>query len=759
MDKLFKYCIEHPKLVNLFLVLVLIVGSVSFFSLKRNSIPKVDFKMMFVTTIYPGAAPEDVEVNVTIPIEDQIQKVTGIKELESYSSENYSTIFIEIDPNVKDIEVVKRDVYKAVDRVSGLPKEVKDKPLVTELKSDIFPVFEVAMSSRGKLSELDLRKYTKNLEEKIKLLPGVGGTRKIGYRKREIQVEVDPQKAAGKYVSISEIMRAITATNIRLSGGTLQSISTKRKVITLSQFNQPTDVGEVIVRSVFSGNTVRVSDIATIKDDFEEELRLVKANGEQSINIIVDKKSNADAVRVAQSVQKVLDEYNKTLPAGVYSQVVKDYSIYVNSMLNTVISNASVGFLLVILCLMIFLDARIAFWTALGIPFSILVAFFFMPLYDISVTNQSLLAFIIVLGMLVDDAIVVAEHVYSYREKGMGAVEASVKGITEIFWPVFATVATTIAAFLPILLMGGIWGDFIRAIPIVITAVLLASLFESTFILPSHLAHTKLKSKPKPAFLNNLEKLYRKTLIRVLHRKRRVVGTFIVIFLICIGVIWPLLGFQMMPSHDNDIINIRLETPKGSLLGETEARVKKVENIVKATVPKKHLTSYITTIGEKGTAMWDSVAGMSQSNWAKIIVNLIPAQERKITSQEITKKLNEKLKHLKENGEFTDLTVVEMRGGPPSGKPIDVTFVGNNDQVRTKLGDQFYDFIRSESAVFDINRNDEKGLKELNIKLNHRLMSELGITAQDTAAVVRAAISGQVVTSIRQEGEEIDFRV
>jgi len=760
MKNLFKFFIEHPKLVNLFLVLVLVMGTMSFLNLKRNSIPKVDFKMIFVTTIYPGAAPEDVEINVTIPIEEELQKVTGLKELQSYSAENVSTIFVEIDPDTSNIEEVKKDVSKAVDRVAGLPKEVKDKPLVTELKSQIFPVFEVAISGHSQLSELELRQYAKTLEKKIQQLQGVAGTKKVGYRKREVHIEIDPNKANSQYISISEVLASVMASNIRLSGGTIQSLATKKKVITLSQFADPLEVKAVIVRSAFSGRRITVADLAEVNDSFEEESRIVKANGEPCINIIVEKKENADAVRVAETVKKLLTDYNKELPEGVSAQVVKDYSVYVKSLLGVVISNALVGFALVVLCLMIFLDARIAFWTAMGIPFSLLVAFYFMPVYDIAVTTQSLLALIIVLGMLVDDAIVVAEHIFSYREKGLGAIEASIKGVSEIFWPVCATVMTTIAAFLPVLLMGGIWGEFIRAIPIVITVTLLASLFEAAFILPTHLAHTPLKQKTKPKILIALEQIYRRNLIRVLKRKNLFIGGFIAIFIFAVGVLWPILGFTLMPSNDADMLMVKITTPKGTPLRETERRVLEIEKIIKETVPKDALASYVTTIGERGTDMWDTISGLTQDHWARVTINLTPAQNRNITAMKIRDSLIKKTEPLKNGkGEFTDLAVTTQAGGPPTGKPIDVTFIGNNDEIRTSLGDELEKFISVNKAVFDIVRDDEKGLQELNIKLNHGLMSELGITATDVAGVIRTAIAGTVVTSIRKEGEEIDFRI
>ena len=755
MRTIFKYFVEHPKLVNLLLILVLIMGMLSFLNLKRNALPNVDFKMMIISTPYPGAAPTDVEINVTIPIEEQIEKVTGIKEMHSYSTENFSSVFVEIDPNVKDPDKVKEDITKAVDRVSNLPKEVKDRPLITELRSDIFPVFEVALS--GNIPELELRKYAKTLEKKIKLLPGVAGTEKTGYRKREIHVEVDLKKTDANYISLSEIMAAIQATNIRLSGGTIQALATKKKVITLSQFENLLDVKNVIVRSVFSGKRILVSDVAKVQDSFEKQDLIVKTNGIPCINIVVSKKEDADAVKVANCVRELLEEYNKNLPKGVNSQVVRDYSIFVNAMLNVVITNALIGFCLVLLCLMVFLNPRIAFWTALGIPFSLFLTFYFMPIYNISVTSISLLAIVIVLGMLVDDAIVVAEHIFSYREKGMDPVEASIRGVSEIFWPVVATVSTTIAAFLPLLLMGGIFGEWLRAIPIVVTVILAASLFESAFILPSHLAHTKFSIKQKPKILQFFENIYKRNLQRVLKRKYFVILFFIVIFALAVGVALPLLGFELFPPSDDNLVQIKLETPKGTPIEETERRVRKIEEAIEKKVPKEIVTSYVTTIGRKGTDLW-SVSAVTQSHWARLVVNLTPREQRKITAFEVRNILKKELKDLI-GKDFTELEILTEAGGPPLGKPIDVTFISNDDSSRVLLADKFMAFISEKDGVYDITRNDEKSLEEINIKLNHDLMAELGVTAFDVAQVVRAAIDGNIVTSIRREGEEIDFRV
>ncbi len=756
MDKIFKYCVEHPKLVNLVFALIMIAGALAFFSLKRDSIPQVDLKMMFVTTVYPGAAAKDVEINVSIPIEEAIQDVTGIKELTSYSTENFSQVFIEIDPYAKDVQKVKDDIKDAVGRVSQLPPEVTQKPLITEIKTDVFPVFEVGIS--GNVSELELRRLARNLEKKIQRVKGVASTSKIAYRKREVHVNVDLDQAIQKHVSLTEVMGAIRSRNIRVSGGDILSVDAKKKIITMSEFDNPTDVSEAIIRSVFSGRKVIVSDVATVTNGFEDKNIIVKTNGDPGINIVVNKKENADAVRTAKNVRELLKEQNDTLPQGVSAQVVKDYSIYVNSMLKTVVANSMIGFVLVMICLMFFLDKKIAFWTAMGIPFSLLVGFFFMPRMDIEITTVSMLAIIIVLGMLVDDAIVVAENIFSYREKGLSRTEASIKGVSQVFWPVVATVSTTIAAFIPIMLMGGIFGAWIRDIPLVITIVLLASLFESIFILPSHIAHTNISAKSKPKLVLYLEEKYKKFLFKVLHKKYRVIGVFILIFIIAVGVILPMLGFTLFASSDNDYLFILAETKEGIPIEETSRKVEKIEKIVKETVPKEVLSSYVTLIGKNGIHMWQEMSSVTHTHLARVTVNLTPTTERKITADQILKKLEKKLNLITNEG-FTKIEALVQRGGPPVGQPVDVAFIGEDDKIRDQLAADFVKFLENTPGIYAIERDDEKGKEELNIKLNYGLMADLGITAADVATTIRAAFDGSVVTSIRNQGEEVDFRV
>ncbi|MFH0905459.1 MAG: efflux RND transporter permease subunit, partial [bacterium] len=536
----------------------------------------------------------------------------------------------------------------------------------------------------------------------------------------------------------------------------LQSVETNKNIVTLAQFAAPLEVGSVIVRSVFSGQRILVSDIAAVRDSFERQEVAVRTDGTPSINLVINKKSEADAITTAAEIRQALEDFRRLLPPSVQVEKVRDFSVYVDASLGNVLNNALVGFCLVVLCLMLWLDFWPALFTAIGIPASLLAGFYFMSFAGIAITNISLLAIIIVLGMLVDNGIVISEYIYQLREQGMSLKEAAVEGSYTIFWPVIATVTTTIAAFLPILLMGGIFGDWLRAIPLVVTALLIASLIEAILIIPAQLASKPGRLRSKPRTILVLEELYRHALTWVLRRKYQAIGLFLLAFLLTMGVVLPLIGFELFPETDNNIIQVRLEAPRGTPLEETNRRIAQAEKVIIETIPPQMLDSYVTRVGEKLREA-DDAFGVRQSHWGGIIVNLIPRERRKLSAFELKARLDTKLKSLKNDLPLID-TVVSA-GGPPVGKPIDLSFISNNDELRTKFGDQLFTLLSTREGVFALSRDDVTGPKEIGIKLDQGLMSELGLTALDVALVIRAAFDGSVVTSIRDAAEEIDFRV
>ena len=591
MRKLFQFFIDRPLVVKLMMLLILIVGFVFTFTIKREGLPKVDMREVHITTIYPGASPEDVELNVTIPIEDGLKGVSGIKEMKSTSMENLSRIVLVLDPDASDLEKVKRDIRRAVDTVDDLPREIKDRPSVWEMKVQNFAVIEVAFSSR-KLNERQLTLRAKAFKKRLERLDRVSRVDSVGIRDREIQIKVDLNKLNARFLSFSDIITAIQSRNINLAGGNLESYVDEKGIITVSRFESIADVENIILRSNFEGNQVLLRDVARVVDTFERRTSYIRYSGADGVALQVVKKENADIIRTISMIKDLVRKFEKS-PAGkgVRIHFLNDMSTDTRSRLSIVISNAVIGLVLVVLILFVFLNRRIAFWTALGLPVSILMSVVAMAVMGITINMISLSGIIIVMGMLVDDAIIIAENIFRYRRNGMSWKDAALEGVQEVASPVVATVLTTIIAFIPILFMSGSVADFTKDIPVVIGLVLLASLFEGFFILPQHLSHTrrpdsgksavKEESRIAVAFFSFLDRIYRPMISFSLRRRYLLLLIFILVLVGSFGYMATSMKFLMFDPDQSILFWIDGQTRRGSSLQKTSNDIRRIEELLK----------------------------------------------------------------------------------------------------------------------------------------------------------------------------------
>ena len=472
-------------LANLVTLMTILLGVSTLTHIKREIWPEVDYGWMIVTTRYPGASPEDVELNVTNKIEEELNEVSGIDRITSVSMENISVIDVFVDPDVRDEGEVKTEIREAVSRVTDFPAEVTESPLVTDLKTSIFPVIEVGLA--GDLPYGQLREIAKRFEKKLEALPGVSSVDKYGYLAREIKVEVSPEAIRKYQIPLREIIGAVRARNIRATAGSFESYTSEKNLVTLAQFDDPLEVGDVIVRSTFEGPLIRVKDLALVRDGFEDERILSRMNGRQAISFQVNKKEAADAIRAVAAVKELVKKESLNIPEGVEIVFSNDYSRLVRNRFSIVLNNGAIGLALVVIMLSAFLNLRSSFWAALGIPVSLLGALFLMPLFDVYLDSISLAAMIMVIGIIVDDAIIISENIQRHREKGNPPLESAVEGIREVFRPVLTTILTTFFAFAPLFFMKGIMGKFVFVIPLVISLALFVSMFEAIVALPAHL--------------------------------------------------------------------------------------------------------------------------------------------------------------------------------------------------------------------------------------------------------------------------------
>ncbi len=750
MKSVIRFFAEHDKLAYLITVMLLLLGLATLRTVKRDQFPPVDMGIVNIVTRYPGASPEDVELNVTNKLEEQLRDVDGMDEMTSFSMENISQIDIIIDSDVADPDEVKRDIRDAIARATDFPPEVTDAPLVKEWVTTDMPVFEIGLA--GEVPYPELRELAKLFEKKLKDLDGVSRLDRFGYRAREIKVEVRPSAIDRYQIPVRQIVAAIQADNIRATAGSFESYTSEQSIVTLAQFRDPMEVGDVIVRASFEGPRIRVRDLAVIRDGFEPEKVRSRMSGHSAISFMVHKKESADVIRMVDSIRDFMAKERERLPEGVQVLSGMDGSKYVRSTFGVVGKNGAIGLVLVIFTLMIFLNFRSAFWVAMGIPVAGLGVIFLMAQLGYYLETPSLIAMIIVVGIIVDDGIVVAENITRHRERGKSPIDAAVDGTYEVFAPVVTTVITTILAFAPLLFMAGMLGRFIFVMPMVITLALALSLVECTLALPAHIAGGKAASRRKEAsegsWFRAARDQFRRLVLVVLKLRYVVVMLFVGAF---VGALWysmNYMNFVLFPTQSSKEFFIVIETPVGSSLDATADKVVEIEEIV-AELPPEELSTFSATVGKI-----EMRPGESEDR-ANIRVNLTPWTERERNADQIVEDLRSRMAHIRDASIRFDV----QGGGPPVGKPITMRVVGADDETRIRLADSLMAYLASIEGVKDLARDDKAGKEEVVIKPNRGRMSELGITVADIARNVRLAYDGQVVTSVRYGDEDVGFRV
>jgi multidrug efflux pump subunit AcrB len=757
MSSFFRFFAERHKLASLFTIMIILLGLSTWMGMQRDQWPNLDLGEMYITTLYPGASPEDVELNVTNKLEDELEHVTSVERITSVSMENISSIHVVIDPDAKDQEEVKREVRDAVSRVTDFPAEVTDSPLIMDVETSMIPVVEVGVS--GDLPYRELREIAKLFEKKLEVLPGVSSINRFGYRAREIKVEVIPESMDKYQIPLQQLIAAIRARNIRATAGTLESYTSEKDVVTLAQFHEPMEVGDVIVRSTLDGSLIRVRDVAIVQDDFEEEKVLSRMNGRSAVSFEVTKSESADIIRTVNAIRELVEQEHKNLPEGVEILYSNDFSRYVRNRFRIVRMNALIGLILVVIMLTTFLNRKIAFWVAMGIPVSLMGVISLLPLFDMSLNSISLSSMILVLGIIVDDGIIISENIYRRRQQGDPPLVAAVEGIREVFLPVLTTILTTFLAFAPMFFMPGMLGKFIFVIPLVISLALLVSLAEVIIALPAHLMRGLHRDKghSKEDFryrcFETLRSHYGRVIPRILRFRYAFVFLSIILLVGALLYAANFMKFVLFPPGMADQFWVMIELPKGAPLQATSDKAKEIEELI-ANLPKGELGSFTTRIGSQFEVEQRTTA--ERENHAFLSVNLTPFSERDRTADQIVEALRQKTDIL--TG-FTKITYDIDSGGPPVGKPVTIRVVGADDAMRARLASAVEEFLKTIEGVKDIARDDRLGKDQVEVKLDDDTLSRLGLTVADVAQSIRIAYDGEVVTSVRYGDEDVDFRV
>ena len=740
MDSFLDFLVRQKKFALVFSLAFIAIGVLSVVGMQRDQFPTVDFEVLSVTTSYPGASPEDVEKSVTNVIEEELLSVSGIKEITSSSREGISSIIVTLEADLKDVTTVKNDVRNAVNRVKAFPEEVTDLPQVIDFNVTEFPVVTLNVdSTSGNFNQA--RQITDELQVAISRIKGVASVDNPSYLDSEIQIKVNPDKLNKYKMSINEVISAISSRNARFTVGGNNQESLEKNIVILSEFESIDDIKDVVIKSSFDGPVIRLGDIAEVFRGQEEETSITRVNGTKGFVLQVKKQPQADIIRTVKRVRERVAELKKNIPDDINIFYTDDSSEAVSNRLDIIIKNGYIGLALVLVVLGVFLSLKTAFWVAVSIPVTLLGTVFGLGLTGNTINLISLSGFILVLGIVVDDSIVIAESIHHYKSKEGNLYKNVVMGLKRVIMPVVTTIISTMLVMSSFFLMSGILGKFIYVLPVVVLFALAISFLEITFALPAHLATNQVE-KQKRWFVP-VENFYNKSMVRILKWRYLIVPLFIGLLVYSAMFAMKNIPFNLFPSRGATVMFANIEAPNGSSASYTENIVIDIENLIVSEIGDD-LKSYTSTIGSYFT------------NRANIEIALTPTSDRERPAEDMQEKLKELVKNV-EGAE--EIRISLLRPGPPQGADIEVTLVSESDSQRALAADRLEEILNSIDGVDNINRNDEIGKPRIETVLDFDEMARLGVDYQSVYRHLRTAFSGSYVTDATIAGKEEDVRI
>ncbi len=774
MKKMIQWMAGNHVAANLLMMTFVVGGLILGGHIKQEVFPEVVMDRIMITTDYPGASPEDVEEGILLRIEESISSVDGIKEVTATAYEGRGVVVAEIMQD-KNSDLVLQDIKSAVDGITSFPEDA-EKPVVSKMLN-LKEVISVIVY--GDMTEKVLREKAEEIREDLLSKPDITQVELGGVRNYEISVNVSEKNLRKYKLTLKQIAAIIRQSSLDIPGGNIKTRGGEILLREKAKKYTGKEYADINIITNPDGTLVKLGDIATIKDGFEETDLVSKFDGKQAAMVNVYRVSDQKPIEISKTVKQYIKEKAISLPPSVKLATWNDASELFQSRIHLLLKNAQWGLFLVFVILSIFLEIRLAFWVMLGVPISFLGALFIVPAFDISINMISLFAFILALGILVDDAIVIGENIFEYRQQGMDINEASVKGAYEVAGPVIFSVLTTIAAFLPLAYVTGITGKFTRAIPIVVISLLCVSLVESLMILPAHLASTKRKVERKgitaaiekfrigfgKKFDNFNNGFYKKSVSLCIENRYITMAIGLFILFITIGIIASgVIKFTFMPDVDGDKITVSIKMPPGTLLQDTEKIsdmiTKKAMETIKEVDKKRHGKKsvfrdiYAITGGSLGTGgPVGRGGGITDSNMAEIALYLTKSENRDISTSEIRKIWREK------TGEVAGADAVIFASNlVHMGANIEFRLAHKNFQVLKKASEELKKALRRYPGVSDIEDNFSQGKKELRFKIKPSARA-LGLTENDIARQIRNRFYGAEALRLQLGRNEVKVMV
>lgn len=766
---------------NLLLLVIIVGGLLAVGGIRKEIFPEFSSDMITVSVTYRGASPEEVEEAVCVRVEEAIQGLEGIKRIRSTANEGAGTVTVELLPGADNRKALD-DVKARVDAIDTFPEET-EKPIVQELIMRT-QVINVAIS--GDADELTLKRIGEQVRDELSNEPGISQVQLVVARPYEISIEVSEQALRRYGLTFDEVARAVRTSSLDLPGGSIKTGGGEYLLRVKAQAYRAPEFEKLPLRTLPNGSRLLLGDVATVVDGFEEDVREARFNGKPAVVVLVFRVGEESALKVSQAVRDYVERARARMPEGVTLTTYADYAQYLRSRMDLLLRNARVGFVLVFLILALFLRLRLAFWVSVGIPVSFLGTLWLMPSLDVSVNMISLFAFLLVLGIVVDDAIVVGENVYSHFQSGKSGLQSAIDGAREMTVPVIFAILTTIAAFSPLLMVEGNTGKVMRAIPLIVIPTLLFSLVESMLCVPNHLSHFRKKPPVKPGgfhpfrrlqqgFATGLgrfiENVYRPFLDLCLRFRYIVLSVAVASLMVGVGlVLGGFVKFQFFPPVEGDDIGAFVTMPEGSppeVVEEAVARIEAAAEQLQAEFAEARTLSggsifynSLASVGDQPyrTALSRNAGGNAKSfarpNVGEVHIQLAPSEERTgATSGEIVARWREL------TGEIPGaVELIFMASLFTTGDAINIQLTGPSVAQLRMAAEELKAGLSRYEGVFDIADSYRSGKQE--IKLNIKPSAEAaGLTLQDLARQVRQAFYGEEAQRIQRGRDDVRVMV
>ncbi len=806
------FAVDHPTSVMVLTAIVILLGIRSYMNVPKESFPEIIIPNIIVNTVYPGVAPKDIETLITRPIEDEVNGIGDVKSITSVSVEGYSSITVEFDAGV-DMTEAMQQVREKVDIAKPDLPDAAEEPSLFEINFSDFPIMQVNVA--GPYDLVRLREVAEDLQDRLELIPSVLEVRLAGGLEREVQVDIDLPRLKFYGVAFEDVIDAIRAENVTVPGGTIDVGDFKYLVRIPGEFTETAPLGDIVIETR-NGRPIYVRDVATVDFGFKERDSFARLDGNPVVSLSVVKRSGENIIATSENVLATIEEERGSFPPGTVVNVTSDQSNDIRDMVSSLENNIISGLILVVAVLLFFLGVRTASFVGAAIPLSMLLSFSIISLVGMSMNMVVLFSLILALGMLVDNAIVVVENIYRYREQGHDKKDAAKLATGEVALPIIASTATTLAAFLPMAFWPGMVGEFMKYLPLTLIIALSSSLFVGLVIVPTLCSlFLRPESQPSPGLTPPMRRLlfagtgmivvlsllanwvptvllmltvvilvvayrfvmhpiqrwlmgpglasilagYEKLLGWSLgHRLRIVAGAVsaLVVAVMTFGMFNA--GIEFFPEDIPPAnLYVQIDAPVGTRLEQTDRIIRRVQARLEEMPARVDFTSVLTTVGSQITA--DGSGQSSGTHLGTVAVNFVDFDERQYDAFETLEAMRSTLG---EGIAGADISVEKPQDGPGGGLPVNIEIIGEDAGVLKDLGAAAVTRLEN-SPVFrkldGLESNLSNGQPELVIEVDREKAALYGLNTRDIGTTIRSAINGTEASKYRDGKEEYDITV